>query len=200
MERQHWTPPPVFQHTAPGLGGEALSVERDFQIQCLSRGTLGKASQAPSLLTHTQRYRNLWPGSSEAKEANTRTSQQLTCQPEPGKRSRKGSWTLSVGQPGRWMLASPVATQLQGSGCCVAEGGPGLAAPAPQLAHHFHSGLGAPRPCRACSVCRTTSFHWSSEIWLAQGGMPRLGSFTPAIVLFTSSTCSASMGMELRLL
>lgn len=53
MERQHWTPPLLFQHTAPSLGGQALSVERDFQIQCLSRGSLGKASQAPSLLTHT---------------------------------------------------------------------------------------------------------------------------------------------------
>lgn len=98
-------------------------------------------------------------------------------------------------------VLSPLGSEA--AGACLAraaEGGLGSAAPAPQLGPHFHSGLGPLRLCRACSVRCTTSFHWSSEIWLAQAGMPRVGSFTLAIVLFTSSTCSASMGMELRLL
>ena len=61
----------------------------------------------------------------------------------------------------------------------------------PGLSLHFHSGLELPAPCRACSARCTTACHCSSEIWLAQAGMPSVGSFTPAIVLFTSSTCSA---------
>ncbi|KAG9344490.1 hypothetical protein JZ751_011160 [Albula glossodonta] len=44
--------------------------------------------------------------------------------------------------------------------------------------------------CRDCRVCSTMSFHWSSEISWAQAGIPRVGRFTAAMVLFTSSTCS----------
>lgn len=119
-------------------------------------------------------------------------------------RSRKGS--LMMFSRRKWkvngsQVPAPASSEaVDACLTCMVEGGAGLAAPVPQLCLHFHSGLGPPRLCRACSVRCTTSLHCSSEIWLAQAGMPRLGSFTLAIVLFTSSTCSASMGMELRLL
>lgn len=45
--------------------------------------------------------------------------------------------------------------------------------------------------CRFCRVFWTMSFHWSSEISLAQDGTPSEGSATAAMVLFTSSTWSA---------
>lgn len=51
--------------------------------------------------------------------------------------------------------------------------------------------------CRLCSVFWTMSFHWSSEISRAQGGTPRDGSATAAIVLFTSSTWSGGQEMML---
>lgn len=46
--------------------------------------------------------------------------------------------------------------------------------------------------CRFSRVFWTMSFHWSSEISLAQDGTPSVGSATAAMVLFTSSTWSAN--------
>lgn len=43
---------------------------------------------------------------------------------------------------------------------------------------------------RDSRVCCTMSFHWSSEMSCAQAGMPSVGRFTAAMVLFTSSTWS----------
>lgn len=167
----------------------------------MSQGNLGRASQAPSLHADTgmetgrapRRQRK--PTQGHHSDLHTSQNQERGAGREVGQRQ----WEKLEGRCRQ--VPSPPGSEAAGT-ClaCAAEGGLRSAAPAPQLGPHFHSGLGPPRLCRACSVRCTTSFHWSSEIWLAQAGMPRVGSFTLAIVLFTSSTCSASMGMELRLL
>lgn len=167
----------------------------------MSQGNTGKAGQPPSLRTHTGMETGRAPRRQRKPTQGHRNDLRASQNEEGGvgREVRQRQWEKLEGR--RRQVPSPLGSEAAAA-ClaCAAEGGLGLAALAPQLSPHFHSGLGPPRLCRACSVRCTTSLHWSSEIWLAQAGMPRVGSFTPAIVLFTSSTCSASMGMELRLL
>ena len=50
--------------------------------------------------------------------------------------------------------------------------------------------------CRAWRAFCTTSSHWASDISWAQAGTPGAGRLMPAIVLFTSSTCSEITGRD----
>ena len=57
---------------------------------------------------------------------------------------------------------------------------------------HFQAGAA----CRAWRAFCTTSSHWASDISRAQAGTPGAGRLMPAIVLFTSSTCSEITGRD----
>lgn len=97
----HRAPPVIFQHTDPILRGEALAwrvtslvLSAWGQVQCLSGGNLGKASQAPSPHMHPGMETNLLPQRSRKPTQGHHTDLCTSQNPEKGvgRKTRQCQW------------------------------------------------------------------------------------------------------------